>query len=296
MDKELMKSERKGVLESIGRTPLVELESFSTARVKIYAKLEFFNPGGSVKDRIALRMIEEAENSGKLSKDKIIIEATSGNTGIGLAMVAAKKGYRLKIAMPESMSEERRAILRAYGVDLVLTPAEEGMNGAIEYIRQLSQEDGYFWINQFENQANVEAHYQTTGVEILNQIDRVDVLVAGIGTGGTITGVARRLKEKFSDLKVVGVEPRADSPIQGLRCLDHYVPPIIDFSLIDEIRQVSQEAASYWVKELVKREGLFLGFSSGAAIKVAYEEAQKLNSGKVVTIFPDNGFKYVSDL
>ena len=291
-----MKSERKGVLESIGRTPLVELESFSTARVKIHAKLEFFNPGGSVKDRIALRMIEEAENSGKLSKDKIIIEATSGNTGIGLAMVAAKKGYRLKIAMPESMSEERRAILRAYGVDLVLTPAEEGMNGAIEYIRQLSQKDGYFWINQFENQANVEAHYQTTGVEILNQIDRLDVLVAGIGTGGTITGVARRLKEKFSDLKVVGVEPRADSPIQGLRCLDHYVPPIIDFSLIDEIRQVSQEDASYWVKELVKKEGLFLGFSSGAAFKVAYEEAQKLNSGKVVTIFPDNGFKYVSDL
>lgn len=291
-----MKSERRGVLESIGRTPLVELESFSTPRVKIYAKLEFFNPGGSVKDRIALRMIEEAENSGKLSKDKIIIEATSGNTGIGLAMVAAKKGYRLKIAMPESMSEERKVILKAYGVDLVLTPAEEGMNGAIEYIRQLSQEDSYFWINQFENQANVEAHYQTTGVEILNQIDRVDVLVAGIGTGGTITGVARRLKEKFSDLKVVGVEPRADSPIQGLRCLDHFVPPIIDFSLIDEIREVSQEDADYWVKELVKKEGLFLGFSSGAAFKVAYEEAQRLNSGKVVTIFPDNGFKYVTDL
>lgn len=287
---------KSGVLGIIGNTPLVELESFSTYGVKIYAKLDFFNPGGSIKDRIALAMIEEAEAVGRLNKDVVITEATSGNTGIGLAMVASKKGYRLRIAMPESMSRERRATLKSYGVELVLTPAEEGMNGAIDYVRRLSQEAGYFWINQFENLANVEAHYRTTGAEILNQIERVDVFVAGIGTGRTITGVARRLKERFPRLKVVGVEPRADSPIQGLRCLDHYVPPIIDFSLIDEIKQVTQDEAFYWTKELVRKEGLFLGFSSGAAFKVAFEEAQRLDSGIVVTIFPDNGFKYVSDL
>lgn len=282
------------VFDSIGNTPLVELESFSTNQTRIFAKLEFFNPGGSVKDRIALAMIEEAESSGKLKKGTTIIEATSGNTGIGLAMVASKKGYKLKIAMPESMSEERKKILKLYGVDLILTSAKEGMNGAIEYVRQLSKEKEYFWINQFENQANVEAHYLTTGLEILSQIDKVDVFVAGIGTGGTITGVARRLKEKFPDLKVVGVEPDPQSSVQGLRCLEDFVPPILDLSLIDEIARTTNEEAVYWAKELLKAEGLFVGFSSGAALKVAYEEAKKLKSGNIVTIFPDNGFKYVS--
>lgn len=282
------------VFDSIGNTPLVELESFSTNQTRIFAKLEFFNPGGSVKDRIALAMIEEAESSGKLKKGTTIIEATSGNTGIGLAMVASKKGYKLKIAMPESMSEERKKILKLYGVDLILTSAKEGMNGAIEYVRQLSKEKEYFWINQFENQANVEAHYLTTGLEILSQIDKVDVFVAGIGTGGTITGVARRLKEKFPDLKVVGVEPDPQSSVQGLRCLEDFVPPILDLSLIDEIARTTNEEAVHWAKELLKAEGLFVGFSSGAALKVAYEEAKKLKSGNIVTIFPDNGFKYVS--
>ncbi len=284
------------LFDSIGNTPLVELESFSNKETKIFAKLEFFNPGGSVKDRIALSMIEEAEASGKLKEGMTIIEATSGNTGIGLAMVASRKGYKLKIAMPESMSEERKKILKLYGVDLILTSAEKGMNGAIEHIRQLSKEGKYFWVNQFENQANVSAHYQTTAKEILEQINKVDVLVAGIGTGGTITGVARRLKEKFPELKVVGVEPEPKSSIQGLRCLDDYIPPIIDLSLIDAIERVTEEEAIYWVKELLIVEGLFVGPSSAAAFKVAYEETKKLGSGNIVTIFPDNGLKYVSTL
>ncbi len=280
--------------DSIGNTPLVELEKFSNNQVKIFAKLEFFNPGGSIKDRIALSMIEEAEASGRLKKGMTIIEATSGNTGIGLAMVASKKGYKLRIAMPESVSEERKKILKLYGVDLILTPSEKGMNGAIEYIRQLSKESSCFWVNQFENQANVRAHYCTTAEEILSQVDKVDVFVAGIGTGGTITGVTKRLRERFPKLRAVGVEPAPQSSIQGLRCLEDYVPPIIDLSLIDAIERVTEEEAIYWTKELLKTEGLFVGLSAAVAFKVAYEEAKKLDSGNVVTIFPDNGFKYVS--
>lgn len=284
------------IFDLIGNTPLIELESFSTSKTRIFAKLEFFNPSGSIKDRIALSMIEEAETSGRLKKGMTVIEATSGNTGIGLAMVVSRKGYKLKITMPESMSEERKKILKLYGADLVLTPAEKGMSGAIEYICQLSKERNYFWVNQFENQANVNAHYLTTAKEILEQINKVDVFVAGIGTGGTITGVARRLKEKFSQLKVVGVEPEPQSSIQGLRCLEDFVPPIIDLSLIDSIKRVTEEEAHYWLKELIKTEGLFVGLSSAAAFKIAYEEAKKLGSGNIVTIFPDNGFKYVSTM
>ena len=283
------------LIDIIGQTPVVELTKLNpNPKVKLYAKLEFYNPGGSVKDRISKYMIEAAEKEGKLSEQVKLLEATSGNTGIGLAMIGRIKGYQVVLLMPESMSVERRRILEALGAEIVLTPAPEGMNGAIRRARELSERPEFFWINQFENPANVRAHYETTGEEIVQQLKQVDVFVAGIGTGGTITGVGRKLKEVFSKVKVVGVEPKSGSIIQGLRCLDDYVPPIIDFSVIDEIVEVKDEEAIEFTRRLAKEEGLFVGVSSGAALAVALKEAESLSEGTVVTIFPDAGFKYLS--
>ncbi len=283
------------LLDVIGRTPLVELVKVNhKPKVKLYVKLEGANPGGSVKDRIAKYMIEAAERSGQVNKDTVILEATSGNTGIGLAMVARFKGYKVSLIMPESMSEERKKILSLFGAELILTPAEEGMNGAIEKAREMSKDSRFFWINQFENQANVQAHYETTGQEILEELRRVDVFVAGIGTGGTITGVGRRLKEHLPKVRVVGVEPPLKSQIQGLRCLEAYTPPIIDFSVIDEKIEVQDEQAFQLTRRLLVEEGLFVGCSSGAALYGALKEVERLEEGVVVTVFPDGGFKYIS--
>ena len=256
-----------GVVGLIGRTPVVEIKRLNkNPRVRILAKLEGFNPCSSVKDRIALYMIEGAEQRGELRQGMTILEPTSGNTGIGLAMVASVKGYPVKIVMPETMSVERQQALKAFGTELVLTPGDEGMNGAIELGRVIARDERYYMPDQFANPDNVRAHYEGTGLEILEQTDAVDVLVAGIGTGGTLMGVSRRLRERDPNMKVVAVEPFQGSRIQGLRNLGDYMPPIFDISILDEKMNVDDRSAFTMSRALVSEEGLFVGISSGAAM------------------------------
>jgi S-sulfo-L-cysteine synthase (O-acetyl-L-serine-dependent) len=284
------------ITDTIGGTPVVRINKiFSHSDVAIYAKLEGFNPAGSVKDRIARRMVEDAEAAGRLHHGVTIIEPTSGNTGIGLAMIAAVKGYRLDIVMPESMSLERRKILRSMGAELILTPGDEGMTGAIKKAEALARDPKYFLPNQFSNPSNVAAHYDSTGPELLEALGKIDVFVAGIGTGGTLTGVGRRLKEADKATKTVGVEPRPASRIQGLKNLSEgYVPAIIDFSVIDERVLVEDEEAFAMARRLIKEEGLSVGISSGAAMVEAIRQAERLESGVVAVIFPDRADRYVS--
>lgn len=285
----------KGALELIGDTPLVEINNLNpNPEVRIMAKLEGFNPCSSVKDRVALCMIEGAEHRGELTPGKVILEPTSGNTGIGLAMVSCVKKYALKIVMPETMSLERQQVLKAFGAELVVTPGGEGMNGAIEVARSMARDKKYYMPDQFANQDNVRAHYEGTGREILDQTDRVDVLVAGIGTGGTIMGVSKKLRERDENLKVVAVEPFSNSKIQGLRNLGDYVPPIIDVSVFDEKVNVDDRSAFRMSRRLVQEEGLFVGISSGAAMCEAYHQASRMDSGTIVVIFPDRGDRYLS--
>ena len=285
----------KDILELVGNTPVVAIRELNpNPEVTILAKLEGFNPCGSVKDRIALYMIEGAEERGELYPGKIILEPTSGNTGIGLAMVASIKGYPLKVLMPETMSIERRRILQAFGAEVVLTPGDEGMNGAIARGEELAGDERYYIPNQFANSDNVKAHYEGTGGEILDQAGDVNVFVAGIGTGGTITGVGRRLKEELSGVRVVGVEPYPDSGIQGLRNLEAFVPPIFDLSVMDEKVNVDDQSAFYMSCQLVSKEGLFVGISSGAAMCEAYRQARLMERGTVVVVFPDRGERYLS--
>ena len=295
------------VTELIGNTPLVRLRRVTEgAQAEVLAKLEFQNPGGSVKDRIALSMIESAEAAGKLSPDTIILEPTSGNTGIGLAMVAAAKGYRCTLVMPETMSLERRKLLKAYGAELVLTPGSEGMKGAIRTASEMAAADGrYFIPQQFENAANPEIHRRTTAEEIFRDTDgKLDIFVSGVGTGGTLTGVGQVLKSRLPGLKIVAVEP-ADSPvlsggkpgphkIQGIGA--GFVPAILETDLIDEIIQVSNDEAIAMARRLPVEEGLLVGISSGAAIHAALQVAQRPeNAGKrIVVIVPSNGERYLS--
>ncbi|SDZ66250.1 cysteine synthase A [Evansella caseinilytica] len=293
------------ITELIGETPLVKLQRLVTdEHADVYLKLEFMNPGSSVKDRIALSMIEDAEQRGALKAGDTIVEPTSGNTGIGLAMVAAAKGYRAVLVMPETMSLERRNLLRAYGAELVLTPGPEGMGGAIQKARELQKEHGYFMPQQFENEANPKIHRETTGQELLEQVgDQLDAFVAGIGTGGTITGAGQVLKEKFPQLHVVAVEP-SDSPvlsggqkgphkIQGIGA--GFVPEILDTEIYDEIITVTAEQAFEYARRAAKEEGILGGISSGAAIYSALEVAKKLGKGKkVVAVIPSNGERYLS--
>lgn len=288
-------SENRAVLGLIGRTPVVEIMRINpNPKVRILAKLEGFNPCSSVKDRIALYMIEGAEARGELTKDMTILEPTSGNTGIGLAMVSCVKGYKLKIVMPETMSVERQQALKAFGAELVLTPGSEGMNGAIALARKMAEDDAYYMPDQFANPDNVRAHYEGTGSEIVDQTDRVDVLVAGLGTGGTLMGVGRRLRERDPGIRVVGVEPFPNSRIQGLRNLGDYVPPIFDISILDEKMNVDDRSAFRMARGLVSEEGLFVGISSGAALCEACHQATKLDSGTILVIFPDRGDRYLS--
>lgn len=284
------------VTDAIGKTPVVKINKmFNKPGVSIYAKLEGDNPGGSVKDRIAKVMIDEAERLGRLEKGMTILEPTSGNTGIGLAMVAAVKGYKLTIVMPESMSVERRKVLRAFGAELVLTEGAKGMIGAIETAEELSADKRFFMPDQFNNPDNVKAHYEGTGREILSQLKNIDVFVAGVGTGGTITGIGRRLKEADPATKTVAVEPHEVSKIQGLRCLSAgYVPSIIDFSVIDERVFCEDEDAFNIARRLMKEEGLSVGISSGAAMAEAIRQAEKLEQGILAVIFPDRADRYVS--
>ena len=293
----------------IGNTPLVELtqiEKELNLKAKIIAKLEMFNPAGSVKDRVALAMINDAEARGVLNKDSVIIEPTSGNTGIGLASVAATRGYKLIIVMPDSMSVERRQIMKAYGAELVLSPGAKGMSGAIELAEQLAKDTpNSFIAGQFVNPANVAAHYATTGPEIYSATDgKVDIFVAGVGTGGTITGTGKYLKEQNSAIKVVAVEP-ATSPvlsegrkgphgIQGIGA--GFVPEILDTGIYDEVMPITDEDAFKYGRMMGKKEGVLVGISSGAALAAAVKLAEREeNAGKqIVVLMPDTGDRYLS--
>ncbi|WP_412838750.1 cysteine synthase A [Bacillus paranthracis] len=295
----------QSVSELIGKTPIVKLNRIvESDSADIYLKLEFMNPGSSVKDRIALAMIEDAEKKGLLKEGDTIIEPTSGNTGIGLAMVAAAKGYKAILVMPETMSVERRNLLRAYAAELVLTPGPEGMGGAIRKATELAKENGYFIPQQFKNQSNPEIHRLTTGPEIVEQMgDQLDAFIAGIGTGGTITGAGEVLKEAYKDIKIYAVEP-ADSPvlsggkpgphkIQGIGA--GFVPETLDVEVYDEIIQVKTEQAFEYARRVAKEEGILVGISSGAVIYAATEVAKKLGKGKkVLVIIPSNGERYLS--
>lgn len=283
------------ITDTIGSTPVIELKAYSRPGVSIYAKLEGGNPGGSVKDRTARYLIEAAERDGSLSGDKTILEATSGNTGIALAMIAAIKGYRFAAVMPENASIERIKLLQAFGARVILTDAEKGTNGAIEVAGKMLREDGrYCMPDQFTNPANPMAHYETTGREILEDVPGVTALVAGVGTGGTITGSGRRLKEYNPGIRVIGVEPFPGSRIQGLRNMEAYKPPVFDQGLLDYNFFVPDDEAFRLARELYVREGLAVGISCGAALWGALHYSQLVDSGKIVVIFPDRGDRYIS--
>ena len=290
----------KNISDAIGHTPLIELQNYSPKKnVKILAKLEGQNPGGSgsIKDRIAKYMIEMAEASGELTKDKTIIEATSGNTGIALAWLGRLKGYKVTIVMPDSMSLERRQLMKLHGAELILTDGKYGVQKSIDTVNEIAANDSkYFKADQFANPANPLAHYETTGVEILedNPYDRIDYLIAGIGTGGTLMGIARRLKETNPDMKVIGAEPPIGDPIQGLRCLEEYLPPIIDLKLMDERALTTSDEAIKANNELLETEGIFSGMSSGAVIFQAKRIASKIDEGCIVAVLADAGWKYLS--
>lgn len=299
----------KSVVELIGKTPLVELSKYESKEnldAKILAKVEYFNPTGSVKDRIGFSMIEDAEKKGILNKDTVIIEPTSGNTGVGLALVAAAKGYRLVLTMPETMSVERRKLLKAYGAELVLTPGADGMKGAIKKAEELAVEyKNAFIPQQFNNEANPECHKKTTGVEIWNDTDgKVDAFIAGVGTGGTLTGVAEYLKEKNPDVKIIAVEPSSSPVLAGGKPGPHklqgigagFVPSVLKMNLVDEIIEVKNQDAFAVTKNLARVEGLLVGISSGAATYAALQVAKRpeFKGKNIVVILPDTGQRYLS--
>lgn len=297
---------RENMAELIGGTPLVRLNRINGGVADVLAKVEFFNPSGSVKDRASAAMVEDAEKSGALKPGALIIEPTSGNTGIGLALVAALKGYRLILTMPDTMSVERRKAVQAYGAEVVLTPGALGMRGAIdEALRLRDANPGSFIPQQFENPSNVRAHAEGTGVEIWNDTDgKVDMFVAGVGTGGTITGVAKALKARKPGVEIVAVEPSDSAVLSGGKPGPHkiqgigagFVPKIYDASLVDEVVSVSAEDAGKAARELARREGILAGISAGAAVHVALEKSRlPENKGKtIVVLIPDTGTRYLS--
>jgi len=288
---------RVDTLDAIGNTPLVELPRITPKKgVRIFAKMEGNNPTGSLKDRIAKYMIEHAERSGELTKDKTILEPTSGNTGIALAMIGRRKGYKVKVVIPENATPERRQLLEIFGAEMIYSDGTKGSNGAIELAQKLAAEDKTLYMPyQYGNPANPLAHYETTGVEILNDLPEVDVFVAGLGTGGTLMGVGRRLKEVNPKTKVIAVEPHPGDLVQGLRSLDEgFIPPILDTSLLDSKIMVDSRCAFAATKDLTTKEGIFAGVSSGAVVHVAIRMAHRMEKGNIVVILCDNGWKYVS--
>ena len=292
-----------GILNKIGNTPLIQIKGLAkeiNPNVEIYAKAEWFNPGGSVKDRAALNMILEAERSGELTKDKTIIDATSGNTGIAYALIAAVKGYKVKLTVPSNLSIEKRKILEAYGAELIFTDSLSGTDGAQEVAKQIyfGNKDKYFYPDQYNNPANWRAHYKSTANEIWNQTKgRITHFVSGLGTTGTFTGTARKLKELNHNIQCIAFQP--DSPLHGLEGLKHLpsakVPGIFDEQLPDKIIEISTEESYETVKQLAREEGLLVGASSGAAFAVSAKIAKELKSGVIVTVFPDSGIKYLND-
>ena len=298
----------KSSTELIGKTPLAELmriEEKYGLKAKIYAKLEYFNPAGSVKDRVALGMIDKAEKDGKLVKNSVIVEPTSGNTGIGIAAAGVAKGYRVVIVMPETMSVERRNLIAAYGAEVVLSEGTSGMKGAIAKAEEIAQKENGIILGQFVNPANLDIHYRTTGPEIYADMDGdIDFFVAGVGTGGTITGVGKYLKEKIAGIRIIAVEPEKSTVLSSGKSGAHgiqglgagFVPPVLDTSVYDEVITVSDADAFSFGRDIAKTEGYLVGISSGAALKAAVEIASRPeNAGKkIVTLFPDSGDRYLS--
>src|SRR5918995_3525225 len=285
------------LVEAIGYTPLVELPRLSPKpEVRIYAKLEGRNPTGSVKDRIARAMIEDAEEEGLISPGQTILEPTSGNTGIALAMVCRRKGYPLEVVLPDNVTEERIQLLRMYGAKIVFSEGTKGSNGAVEKALEMAEADAsYYMPYQYGNDANPRAHYEGTAPEILEELDEVTAFVAGLGTGGTLMGVGRRLKEEDPDTKVVAVEPMQGEDVFGLRSLvDGFIPPILDLSLLDRKIMVSNRDAIVWTQRLLHEEGVFAGVSAGAIASVAVRIGDELDGGNVVFLIPDDGWKYLS--
>nr|WP_199161587.1 cysteine synthase A [Elizabethkingia sp. ASV34] len=295
----------QNILETIGNTPVVKINKLFNSDSEVWIKLEKSNPGGSIKDRIALSMIEDAEAKGLLNKDSVIIEPTSGNTGIGLSLVAAVKGYKLILVMPESMSVERRKIMEAYGAEFVLTPREKGMKGAIEKADELAEETPNSWIpRQFDNPANVKVHTETTAQEILKDFpDGLDYIITGVGTGGHITGIAQVVKQKYPNVKVIAVEPELSPvlsggapgphPLQGLGA--GFVPSILNTSVLDGVTQIGKDEAFAFAIEAAKKEGLFVGISTGAALAAVAKKLPEIPTGsKILTINYDTGERYLS--
>ncbi|PKB83082.1 MAG: cysteine synthase B [SAR202 cluster bacterium Io17-Chloro-G9] len=288
----------KGILATIGNTPMVELQRMSPkAEVRVFAKLEGQNPTGSVKDRIALKMIDLAEQNGELSANRTILEPTSGNTGISLALVARLRGYKLTVVMPENVSVERAQLLQAYGAEIINSDGSMGTNGSIDVAQDLVEKHphDYFMPYQYGNSGNPGAHYETTGQEIIDTLPEVDMFVAGLGTGGTLMGVGRRLKEHNPQVKIVAVAPEPDDFISGLRDLDQgFIPPILDLSLLDSRILVNSLDAFRTTQELLHQEGIFAGVSSGSVVYAAMRQAERMDQGNVVCLLADGGWKYLS--
>ena len=286
------------IIQAIGNTPLVELKRLSPKPgVRLWAKLESHNPTGSIKDRVARALIEDAEERGLIRPGQTILEPTSGNTGISLAMICSRKGYPLRVVMPENVTPERTELLKMYGADIVYSPGELGSNGAVDMaLRMAAADASYYMPYQYGNQANPLAHYNGTGKEILAELDEVAAFVAGLGTGGTLMGTGRRLREELGDsVKIVAAEPMQGEPVQGLRSLDDgFIPPIIDLELLDRKIFVTNRDAIVWTRRLLDEEGIFAGVSSGAIARVAVRIANELDEGNVVFIVCDDGWKYFS--
>lgn len=292
------------IVNTIGNTPVVKIHGFEEEnRAEIYAKLEFFNPGGSVKDRIGKTMLLEMEKRGELKPGMTIVEPTSGNTGIGLAMTAAARGYRAVFVMPETMSNERKLLLKAFGAELVLTPGAKGMKGAIEEAKRLEMEEGYVMMKQFDNPDNVKAHVEGTALEILNDLPDLDAFVAGVGTGGTLTGNAKVLKEHNKDILIFAVEPSASAVLSGEQAGPHkiqgigagFIPSVMDTNLVNRVLKIENEEAYQYAVEIAQTQGILLGISGGAALLGAIKVAKELGVGKkVLFIAPDNGERYLS--
>jgi cysteine synthase B len=284
------------IVESIGNTPLVELPRLSPKPdVRIYAKLEGHNPTGSVKDRVAKSMIEAAEAEGAIEPGHTILEPTSGNTGIALAMICRRKGYPLKVVMPDNVTEERTQLLRMYGAEIVYSEGAKGSNGAVEVALEMAEDPSFYMPYQYGNEANPLAHYNGTAVEILEELDEVTAFVGGLGTGGTLMGNGRRLKEANPETLIVAAEPKQGELVQGLRSLDDgFIPPIIDISLFDRKIMVDNRDAIVWTKKLLEEEGVFAGVSAGAIAAIAHRIGGELESGNVVFLIPDDGWKYLS--
>ena len=288
----------KGIIDTIGNTPLVQLQRMSPKEgVRIFAKLEAQNPTGSVKDRIALKMIEQAERDGEISANRTILEPTSGNTGISLAMIGRMKGYKVAVVMPENVSVERVQLLEAYGAEIIPSDGSRGTNGSIEVAQELMNKKGsdYFMLYQYGNNGNPDAHYDTTGPEIIEALPDVNMFVAGLGTGGTLMGVGRRLKEHNPEAKLVAVAPEPEDFISGLRSLEEgFIPPILDINLLDSRMLVSSFDAFSTAKRLLQEEGIFAGVSSGSVVYGAIRQAERMDHGDIVCLLADGGWKYLS--